>query len=172
MFYLTGQRGQEYSFKSKSDYVKEPIPKQGINSILKEFLKIENMWMQWNPYGGRMSEISESSTPIPYRAGNLFMIQYYMSWTEEGIDATNKYLGLTRKFYKVMTPFVSKRPREAFHIYRDLDIGANLDNQTIFKIALLYGRKYFEGNFERLVRVKTEVDPQNFFKHEQSIPPL
>ncbi|PRQ29817.1 putative cannabidiolic acid synthase [Rosa chinensis] len=119
-----------------------------------------------------MSEISESETPFPHRAGNLFMIQYYMSWEEEGIEATNRYLSISRKFYKIMTPFVSKRPREAFQNYRDLDIGANLDNYTIFNIARVYGSKYFEGNFERLVHVKTDVDPQNFFKHEQSIPPL
>ncbi|KAL6197077.1 hypothetical protein ACLB2K_032689 [Fragaria x ananassa] len=169
---LERPEGPTDNFKGKSDFVKEPIPKRDIESILKELLKIENMWMQWNPYGGRMSEISESETPFPHRSGNLFMIQYQISWEEEEIGATNKHLSLSRKFYEMMTPFVSKRPREAFQNYRDLDIGANLDNQTIFKIARLYGSKYFEGNFGRLVRVKTEVDPQNFFKHEQSIPPL
>ncbi|KAM6551808.1 hypothetical protein CsatB_001616 [Cannabis sativa] len=29
-----------------------------------------------------------------------------------------------------------------------------------------------EGVWKRLVRVKTDVDPENFFRHEQSIPPL
>ncbi|PRQ29816.1 putative tetrahydroberberine oxidase [Rosa chinensis] len=169
---LERPRGPDHSMKGKSDYVKEPIPKQDIEYILKELLKMESGWMQWSPYGGRMSEISEWATPFPHRAGNLFMIQYSWSWEEEGIEATNKYLSLSRNFHKIMTPFVSKRPREAFQNYRDLDIGANLDNQTIFNIARVYGSKYFEGNFERLVRVKTEVDPQNFFKHEQSIPPL
>ena len=62
--------------------------------------------------------------------------------------------------------------REAFQNYRDLEIGANLDNQTNFQIAKIYGSKYFKGNFDRLVRVKTMVDPHNFFKHEQSIPPV
>ena len=71
-----------------------------------------------------------------------------------------------------MTPFVSKSPREAFFCYRDLDIGANLDNYTSFDKTKVYGAKYFKGNFERLVHVKTMVDTTNFVKNEQSIPPL
>ncbi|CAL2252537.1 unnamed protein product [Prunus armeniaca] len=159
-------------FKSKSDYVKEPIPKHGFKSIWKKLIKIEKVWMQLNPYGGRMSEISESATPFPHRAGNLYSVQYFISWMEEGIKTTNHYIKLSRKLYKSMAPFVSKNPREALQNYRDLDIGTNLRNHTNFHKARLYGRKYFKYNFDRLVQVKTMVDPQDFFKHEQSIPPL
>ncbi|XP_034211364.1 berberine bridge enzyme-like 7 [Prunus dulcis] len=161
-----------FFFKSKSDYVKEPIPKEGIESIWQMVQKIEKVYVQWNPYGGRMDEIATSATPFPHRAGNLFKIQYYMSWTEEGIETTNNYLSFSRKLYEEMTPFVSKNPREAFLNYRDIDIGANLHNQTEFDIARVYGSKFFKDNFDRLVRVKTVVDPQNFFRNEQSIPPL
>ncbi|VFQ98199.1 unnamed protein product [Cuscuta campestris] len=38
--------------------------------------------------------------------------------------------------------------------------------------ARVWGVKYFKNNFDRLVRVKTMVDPQDFFRNEQSIPPL
>ncbi|ONI26584.1 hypothetical protein PRUPE_1G032800 [Prunus persica] len=162
----------ETFYKGKSDYVKEPIPKHVFDSIWKKMIEIEHIWLDWNPYGGRMSEISESATPYPHRAGNLFFALYYSSWYDEGIEATNKYVRLTRELYDMMTPYVSKNPREAFQNYRDLDIGANQDNKTTFETATLYGRKYFKGNFDRLVRVKTMVDPHNFFKHKQSIPPL
>ncbi|BBH01219.1 hypothetical protein Prudu_011420 [Prunus dulcis] len=141
--------------------------------MFKAMLEIGNIWMEWNPHGGRMSEISASATPSPHRAGNLYSIQYYTSWfQDEGIEATNRYIHLTRKLHEKMTPFVSRNPREAFQNYRDLDIGANLYNQSNLLTASVYGSKYFEGNFERLVRVKTMVDPHNFFKHEQSIPPI
>ncbi|CAL8148712.1 unnamed protein product [Prunus armeniaca] len=160
-------------FKAKSDYVKKPIPKKVIEYMFKAMLEIGNIWMEWNPHGGRMSEISSSATPSPHRAGNLYMIQYYTSWfQDEGIEATNSYIHLTRKLHEKMTPFVSRNPREAFQNYRDLDIGANLYNQSNLLTARAYGSKYFEGNFERLVRVKTMIDPHNFFKHEQSIPPI
>ncbi|XP_008225667.1 PREDICTED: flavin-dependent oxidoreductase FOX5-like [Prunus mume] len=162
----------ETFYKGKSDYVKKPLPKPVFESIWKKMIEIENIWLDWNPYGGRMSEISVSATPYPHRAGNLFFALYYSSWYDEGIETTNKYLGLIRELYEMMTPYVSKNPREAFQNYRDLDIGANQDSQTNFETAKLYGKKYFKGNFDRLVRVKTKVDPHNFFKHKQSIPTL
>ncbi|KAB1206613.1 Reticuline oxidase-like protein [Morella rubra] len=160
--------------KGKSDYVKEPIPKTGLESIWKVMIKNGRGWMQWNPYGGRMSEISESETPFPHRAGNIFKIQYSVSWGEEGTEASNLYLNLSRTLYEATTPYVSKSPREAFLNYRDLDIGhaAGTDNCAILSSAQVYGTKYFKGNFDRLQRVKTRIDPSNFFRNEQSIPPL
>ncbi|XP_050290803.1 berberine bridge enzyme-like 4 [Quercus robur] len=159
-------------YKGRSDYVKEVIPKEVLESIWKLMIHGGIGWTQWNPYGGRMQEISESETPFPHRAGNLFLIQYGFNWLEDGIDVTNKNLNLSKALHDVMTPYVSKSPREAFFCYRDLDVGANSDNYTSFDKAKVYGVTYFKGNFERLVRVKTMVDPNNFFKNEQSIPPL
>ncbi|KAG5038358.1 hypothetical protein JHK82_019180 [Glycine max] len=40
--------------------------------------------MEWNPYGGKMHEISPSETPFPHRAGNLFLIEYLTSWGQDG----------------------------------------------------------------------------------------
>ncbi|XP_028788737.1 berberine bridge enzyme-like 17 [Neltuma alba] len=158
-------------FKSKSDYVKEPIPKSAIESMWKLMIEGEKMRMEWNPYGGKMHEISPSETPFPHRAGNLFLVQYYTHWDEEGVQEINHYMKFSRLVYEFMAPYVSKSPREAFLNYRDLDIGANPSNATSMEAANIYGRKYFKDNFERLVQVKTWVDPDNFFKHEQSIPP-
>ncbi|BBH01179.1 hypothetical protein Prudu_011363 [Prunus dulcis] len=140
-----GNKTVEVSFIGHFLGQSEPISKQGIESIWQILLGIEKVWMQWNPYGGRMSEISESETPFPHRAGNIFAIQYWLFWVEQGADTTNKYIDLSRKLYEGMTPFVSKSPREAFQNYRDLDIGANLDNQTRFETAKVYGSKYFKG---------------------------
>ncbi|CAL8148703.1 unnamed protein product [Prunus armeniaca] len=170
-FLLNRPQGPPNFFKSKSDYVKEPIPKQGIESIWQIMLKMDKVLMQWNPYGGRMSMIPEWETPFPHRDGNLFLIQYVTYWAEEGAETLKQHLGFVRKLYEGMTLYVSKSPREAFQNYRDLDIGANRQNHTEFETAKVYGSKYFKGNFDRLVRVKVMVDPYNFFKNEQSIPP-
>ncbi|KAK7319605.1 hypothetical protein RJT34_04328 [Clitoria ternatea] len=162
-----------YYFKTMSDYVKKPIAKDDLKSIWDFMIKSERVKMEWNPYGGKMHEISSSETPFPHRAGNLFLIEYLTSWSEDGIDATNHYLKISRSFYKFMTPYVSNSPRGAFLNYRDLNLGANRpSNVTRIGIGQNYGIKYFKGNFERLVKVKTKVDPNNFFRHEQSIPPL
>ncbi|KAK7831743.1 berberine bridge enzyme-like 4 [Quercus suber] len=161
-------------FKAKSDYVKKPITKAGLESIWKSMTEIGfRGLMEWNPYGGRMSEILESETPFPHRAGNIFQILYYVTWVEEGTEVSNHYINLTRTFYNAMTSYVSKDPREAYLNYRDLDIGhASPNGNESLSSAKVYGAKYFKENFDRLVRVKTIIDPDNFFKNEQSIPPL
>ncbi|KAI4299284.1 hypothetical protein L6164_032758 [Bauhinia variegata] len=93
---LAKHKAPQVFFKSRSDYAKKPIPKTVIENIWDLMIKGEKVWMQWNPYGGRMHEISASATPFPHRAWNLFLIQYYTFWTEEGIEATNHYMNFSR----------------------------------------------------------------------------
>ncbi|PPR87291.1 hypothetical protein GOBAR_AA33396 [Gossypium barbadense] len=129
------------SFKSKSDYVNEPVP-----------------------------EITE--TPFPHRKGTLYKIHYNIGWQEEENIRSQRYISWMRKLYSYMGPFVSKSPRTAYVNYRDLDIARNNDDgKASYKQASVWGRKYFKNNFDRLVSVKTKIDPEHFFKHEQSIPP-
>ncbi|KAL4386222.1 hypothetical protein GQ457_09G000710 [Hibiscus cannabinus] len=161
-------------FKSKSDYYKSLIPKQGLETLWKAMMDIEDIIVQMNPYGGRMEEISESETAFAQRGGNLFMVQYMAVWSESegGIDVAARYVKLLRRLYRAMTPYASSNPREAFLNYRDLDVGSKESNETDFEIAKEYGTKYFKNNFIRLAGVKAMIDPENFFKNEQSIPPL
>ncbi|XP_038685566.1 berberine bridge enzyme-like 19 [Tripterygium wilfordii] len=158
--------------KRKSDYVQSPISKNDLESIWKKMIEQGKVGMVFNPYGGRMAEIPASETPFPHRAGKLFKIQYSVNWKEEGGEAEEKYLRQARELYSFMTPFVSKNPRSAFLNYRDLDIGVMPNGTNDYKAGSVYGIKYFNDNYDRLVKVKTAVDPQNFFRNEQSIPTL
>lgn len=163
------------SFKAKSDYVKQPLPETALEGMWETFFEkdIESPTLVMVPYGGKMEEISESSIPFPHRAGNLYKIHYYVAWTEEGKEASERHISWIRRLYSYMTPYVSKNPREAYVNYRDLDLGINnLAGNTSYKQASIWGRKYFKNNFDKLVRIKTEVDPANFFRNEQSIPPF
>lgn len=72
--------------------------------------------------------------------------------------------------YNFMGPHVSQNPRAAYLNYRDLDLGRNENGKESYEAAKAWGRMYFKDNFERLAQIKTVVDPQNFFKSEQSIP--
>jgi len=159
-----------HPFKAKSDYVQEPIPEVGLEGIWKRFheKEAESAFLILTPYGGRMSEISQSAIPFPHRAGNIYQIQHYVYWEEEETEASERHISWIRRLYGYMAPYVSKSPRAAYVNYRDLDIGTNNNN----KRASIWGTKYFKSNFERLVHVKTMVDPANFFKNEQSIPPF
>lgn len=64
-----------------------------------------------------------------------------------------------------------KNPRRAYVNFRDLDIGQNDDDGT-FESGKVWGERYFVGNYRRLAAVKAAVDPTNYFRNQQSIPPL
>ncbi|KAL2474835.1 FAD-binding Berberine family protein [Abeliophyllum distichum] len=159
-------------FKAKVDYVQKPISKNGLEGIWKRFFEEEaaEAEMLFVPYGGRMDEVSESAIPFPHRAGNLYQIHYMVNWDEE--EASERYINWIRRLYSYMASYVSKFPRAAYINYRDLDIGVNNKGNTSYAKATIWGRKYFKNNFQRLVQVKTMVDPTNFFRNEQSIPPI
>ncbi|XP_020413160.1 berberine bridge enzyme-like 21 [Prunus persica] len=157
--------------KRKSDYVQTSISKSRLELLWKKMIEIGKIGLVFNPYGGMMSRIPASATPFPHRAGNLFKVQYSVSWGEAGAEAENNYTTDTRRLFRFMTPFVSKNPRSAFLNYRDLDIGVNKFGNRSYEQGKVYGLKYFNDNFDRLVKVKTAVDPENFFRNEQSIPP-
>lgn len=164
-------------FKGKSDYVQEPIPDTGLEGIWEFFYDdVAVAGLQrivFNPLGGRMDEISESETAFPHRSGNIYSIQYLVTWQEEGDEAAKRNINLLRRLYNYMELFVSKSPREVYVNERDLDLGVNNNiSYTSYKEASVWGLKYFKNNFKRLVEVKTLVDPFNFFRYEQSIPSL
>ncbi|XP_022865080.1 berberine bridge enzyme-like 13 [Olea europaea var. sylvestris] len=158
-------------FKAKSDFIKEPIPETGIEGLWKSFLEEESPLMIWTPYGGMMSNIAESEIPFPHREGVIFMIQYVTNWNDDKPESMTRHMEWIRKLYNYMTPYASMSPREAYVNYRDLDLGMN-KNGTCFTDASLWSTGYFKDNFNRLVNIKTKVDPDNFFRHEQSIPTL
>ncbi|KAJ8752140.1 hypothetical protein K2173_001815 [Erythroxylum novogranatense] len=158
------------NFKGKSDYVMTPITEKAIEGIWENFRQFETVNMVMTPYGGKMSEISPYSIPFPHRAGVLYKIGYVVAWIEGTSNASQRHLGLTRNLYNYMTPYVSKNPRAAYVNYRDLDIGMNNEDYTSYRQARVWGIKYFGNNFDRLVHVKTKVDPTNFFRNEQSVP--
>ncbi|KAK7260389.1 hypothetical protein RIF29_26393 [Crotalaria pallida] len=169
---LERQSKSEKFLKRKSDYVQQPIPRIDLEGIWQKMMELGKLALTFNPYGGRMSEISEMETPFPHRVGNIYKIQYSVNWKEEGIDVANGYLDQIRRLYDFMNPYVSKSPRGSYLNYRDVDLGANGKGNASYAEASVWGEKYFKGNFDRLVEVKTLVDPSNFFRYEQSIPSL
>jgi len=159
--------------KRKSDYVEKPISKEGLEGIWKKMIELENaVVLHFNPYGGRMAEIPSTATPFPHRAGNLWKVQYQANWNEAGKEVADHYINMSRILHNYMTPFVSKNPRGAFFNYKDFDLGINHKANNSYTEGRVYGVEYFKNNFDRLVEIKTKVDPLNFFWNEQSIPLL
>ncbi|CAN0923306.1 Berberine bridge enzyme-like 18 [Linum grandiflorum] len=162
-------------FKGKSDYVKDPIPMSGLEGMWEKLKEVDagTGGLIMAAYGGKMKEISESSIPFPHRDGIIYQVEEVTFWVEDGEEAADRQINWLRGLYDYMAPFVSKNPREAYVNYRDLDLGTNGGGSAgSYRRARSWGRKYFKGNFERLVKVKTAVDAGNLFRNEQSIPPL
>ena len=169
---LQGKNRFRTYFKAKSDFVTVPIPKKALKGLWKRMLEEENPAMVWTPFGEMMSKISESEIPYPHRKGTLFMSQYLTTWGD-GEKDPERHIDWIRKLYDYMAPYVSKSPRQAYVNYRDLDLGMNSVNVRSFIQTSdeHWGLKYYKkDNFNRLVSVKNKVDPENFFRHEQSIP--
>ncbi|KFK31563.1 hypothetical protein AALP_AA6G128100 [Arabis alpina] len=157
--------------KRKSDYVASEIPRDGIESLFKKMIELGKIGLVFNPYGGKMAEVAEDATPFPHRK-KLFKIQYSVNWKESSAEIEKGFLNQAKVLYSFMTGFVSKNPRNAYLNYRDVDIGVNDHGAKSYEEGEEYGRKYFGDNFDRLVKIKTAVDPDNFFRNEQSIPTL
>ncbi|KAL5708918.1 cinnamyl-alcohol dehydrogenase [Ranunculus cassubicifolius] len=159
-------------FKSKSDFVKEPLSITQLESIWKVLLSEDadvSPTLVMEPMGGRIADIQESETPFAHRNA-LYNIQYFLGW-QDG-SASPRYLAASRRLYNFMTPYVSNSPRASYLNYRDLDLGVNKDVNTSYEEAKVWGEKYFGVNFQRLALVKSKVDPENYFWNEQSIPPF
>ncbi|KAF7803909.1 berberine bridge enzyme-like 13 [Senna tora] len=152
---LEGKSSFKNYFKAKSDFVRDPIPESGLEGLWKKLLEEDTPLMIWNPYGGMMSKYSESDIPFPHRNGILYKIQYVTTWQDPKEDA-NKHIDWIRGVYDYMAPYASKSPREAYVNYRDLDLGMNKKNGTSYAEASAWGKMYFKGNFEKLVRIKTQ----------------
>ncbi|XP_043689925.1 reticuline oxidase-like [Telopea speciosissima] len=159
-------------FKAKSDYVRVPIPLRVIRVALEILEKEPKGYVILDPYGGKMSKISSDSIPFPHREGNLFTIQYLVSWKEEDNGKSDEFINWIRGFYDFMSPYVAKGPRTAYNNYLDLDLGV-MDSMSTdgVEMARAWGEKYFLHNYDRLVRAKTFLDPNNVFNNQQGIPP-
>ncbi|MQL95490.1 hypothetical protein Taro_028149 [Colocasia esculenta] len=168
------------AFKAKSDYVRAPIREQDLIEAFDLMEQEPKMYMILDPYGGFMGRVGSADLPFPHRAGNLYSIQYMVEW-EGGDDGDERYLRWLRRFYEYMTPLVTQGPRAAYVNYLDLDLGSSklpaapdVDGEFAEHhrtLAKTWGEKYFLGNYDRLVRVKTAIDPCNVFSNTQSIPP-
>jgi hypothetical protein len=166
--------GDSVFSKASSDYVRQPISRDIWAQIFTGWLARPNAGLMiLDPYGGKIAAVSESETPFPHRGGVMYNVQYMNFWGNAGEETAKT--GWVRDVYAFMAPHVSKGPREAYANYRDLWLGENVvngGNVTSFEAGRVWGEKYYKGNFRRLAMAKAQIDPNDYFRSEQSIPPL
>ncbi|TVU01743.1 hypothetical protein EJB05_52803, partial [Eragrostis curvula] len=143
---------------------------------------VEGILNRTNALGGPTLTYFKSKSDYARRAvgkaGWESIFRQHLSRNGAGLangTAAATALGWLDGLYEFMAQFVSSNPREAFANYRDLDIGRNVvggDGVSTYRSGRVWGERYFMGNYRKLAAVKARVDPSDYFRNEQSIPPL
>lgn len=160
-------------FKGKYDYVRTPIPIHGIRTAFNLLKKQPKGVISVEPLGGFMDGVASDSIPFPHRKGTIYGIQYEARWNKEDNEEGDVYIEWVREIHNAMTPYVSNSPRASYVNCIDLDLGTmNGSSSNKMEVARVWGEKYFLQNYDRLVKAKTIIDPDNVFRHRQGIPPM
>ena len=140
--------------KAKSDYVLTPLAADAIQAVMTALAAIPagGVVLLCDAYGGRISDVAAPDTAFPRRAGTQYCIQYYSEWLRAA-DAP-VHIANVAKIYAAMRPFM---PGASYVNYCDLDLPD-------------YATAYWGDNLSRLMAVKAQYDPQNLFRHAQSVP--
>ncbi|WOH11340.1 hypothetical protein DCAR_0830822 [Daucus carota subsp. sativus] len=163
------------AFKGSSDFFKEPMPIEGLLGLWDYMFQLPDnqAFLQYTPYGGRMNEISATALPFLYRAGYLYMFNFYAVTcpSREKFAEETARMDWVRTVDEYLTPYVTSNPRSAYVNYVNVWMGQNNPTgSTSYAQASQWGKRYFGVNFDKLVVLKTLADPFNLFRHEQSIP--
>ena len=160
------------NFKGKSDYIRAPISIEGLTKIWEKIFENDGSeTFIINPFGGMMNEYSETAIPYPHRAGVLYQFFKTVDFSDQPSYTTPTSLARRdwlQSFEAFLEPYVSSNPREVYFNYNDLDLGVGSDS---YEEASVWGERYWKSdNFKKLIQIKARVDPDNFFRHPQSIP--
>ena len=140
--------------KGKSDYVTEAMTGQGISTLLEGLLKAPGeIAVLCDTYGGAINKVAADATAFVHRGNTRYVMQYYMQW--DSPVASDANIAAMRDLYTSMRPFVSGG---CYVNYCDLDLGDG------------YAKAYWGDNLPRLMKIKAQVDPNNIFRHAQSVP--
>lgn len=139
--------------KGKSDYIYNEISETGINVALAGIDQgsAGAVGLAFDGYGGKIAQVSETETAFVHRNAHS-VLQYFCQW--QNANASQSRMAHVRSVHHNLRPYVSGF---SYVNYCDTDISN-------------WAHAYWGENLERLMDVKTKWDPENFFKHAQSIP--
>ncbi len=153
--HFAGSDGWTYTsspMKGKSDYVTSPMSDAGLTALMNAVSKKSDVYVICDSYGGAIAAPAADDTAFAHRKGTLFSMQYAANWTNA--KDTPQRLADIRAVYAAMRPYVSG---QCYVNYCDLDLAD-------------YSTAYWGQNLARLKKIKAAFDPDNVFRHAQSIP--
>jgi FAD/FMN-containing dehydrogenase len=139
--------------KGKSDYVAAPMSDAGIETLMDGLRRLPAaaVTVICDAYGGAIADVPVADSAFAHRQGVLYSMQYYAPVPAGAAEAR---LAQIRGLYAAMRPYVSGA---AYVNYPDLDLPDA-------------AAAYWGGNLARLRQVKAAYDPDNLFRHAQSVP--
>jgi len=151
--HFSGGWGYESKYsKGKSDYIVEPLDNRGIEALLNGIaaLPAGEVIVICDAYGGAIARKAPDATAFAYREGTQYCIQYYTSWQAAGVGPGR--LADLARLYAAMRPWSGG----AYVNYCDLDLPD-------------WQQAYWRQNLPRLKAIKAKADPDNVFRHAQSV---
>nr|MDT0662557.1 FAD-dependent oxidoreductase [Micromonospora sp. DSM 115978] len=121
-------------------------------------------------YGGRINTVSPTATATPHRDSVLKLL-WGTAWTDAVED--QRHLGFLREFYRAVhahtggVPVPNEVTDGCFINYADVDISDPAQNTS----EAAWHDLYWKQNYPRLQRIKSGYDPNNVFRHAQSVRP-
>ena len=154
-YFAGGNSGWTYTsapMKGKSDYVVSPLTDDGAMTLMCQVSAKPGIYVICDAYGGAIAQVAADATAFAHR-GALFSVQYGSTWSDP--NDTPRRLADMRDLYAAMRPYMSGA---AYVNYCDLDLAD-------------WPNAYWGANLARLQQIKSAFDPDNIFRHAQSVPP-
>lgn len=159
-FYTDSQRSSDDIYQAghrnywKSHYL-EGLSDEVIDTMVEHATPIPSpfttVFMEW--MGGAIRRVDADGTAFPYRDATL-SFTVAPKWTDPGRD--DELIAWAQEFHEAMAPYAGDG------VYANY-----LDRDEADRVKAAYGE-----NYNRLVAVKNEWDPENLFRMNQNIEPM
>ncbi|MER6915116.1 FAD-dependent oxidoreductase [Streptomyces sp. NPDC000594] len=169
--HLSGGNPGQYG-KYKSSYARKPFSPAQIAALHRNlyttYRNPDGALVQVDSYGGRINAVPSADTAVPQR-DSIMKLQFQVYWTDPAQEAL--HLSWIRDLYQQMyaetggVPVPNTINDGCYINYPDKDLGDPALNTS----GTTWQTLYYKGNYARLQRAKSTWDPQNFFRHAQSV---
>ncbi|MFJ2776967.1 FAD-binding protein [Kitasatospora sp. NPDC087315] len=176
--------GDNQRGKYKSAYHRKPFTDAQIKALWswltrsQPHIDLQHTLVQIDSYGCKINARKPEDTAVPQR-DSIMKLQYQTYWTDPAHD--DAHLGYLRSLYadvykdtggvpevnsrsgRATDKFVDITTDGAYVNYPDTDLGRRGDPDPAYPYL------YYGQNYERLQEIKEHWDPENIFRHAQSI---
>ncbi|WP_116245111.1 FAD-dependent oxidoreductase [Nocardiopsis sp. FIRDI 009] len=161
-------------FKGKSAYFRRRYTDSQI-ATMHEYLNRDDFTgggglLLISGYGGRVNEVAPAATAVPQR-DSILKFQVVGVWNDASEE--EGYLDWMRRFYRDLfadtggVPVPNGTTDGCFVNYCDVDLNDDTWNTS----GVPWHELYYKDNYARLQRAKRDYDPQDLFRHTQSVRP-